>query len=527
MPLPAVGTPWPPEGTAGILDQLRIFGAWYGGQTKDLEAVYQGRNLARYDRPSQYSGGLIGLGARMLWGRPNGANGQDAVKLHVPVAGDLASMSADLIFGEDPEITVRATAGATSQKRLEAHIDGGLWTRFREAAEGQAAIGGTFLRAVWDTDVADKPWLQQMSSEDALPDFSFGRLTAVTFFETLSVVGQVVVRHLERHEPGIIRHAVYEGTLTTLGRVVPLADYPQTERLASMINTDGDGIATGVPMLTAVYVPNVLPNPMWRDNPMGKYLGRSDYSGIEPLMDALDETYTSWMRDVRLGMARLIVNQTALISAGTGQGALLDTDRELLVGLNLSPGADQGDPITQVQFKIRYAEHQATAKDLTQQIVTLAGYSFSSFSEAESGASSRATATEIKAREKRTLSTRKKKIGYWTQGIKEAVPMLLALDAFVYGATAKPGIPTVDFPDAVTEDPEAVARTLQTLHDAQVASQEVLVKMLHPDWDDTQVAEEITRIKADQPAPAPAPRVNAPDGAKIISDQPSDAQEAT
>lgn len=508
MPLPT-GGPWPPPEISPILDQLHVYGAWYGGDPAKLLEAHTGRTFGRYDRPAQYQGGLVGAFARMFWGRPGAVGTSESVKLHVPVAGDIAAMSADLLFAEDPKITVKDDAGATSQKRLQEYVDAGLIVRFREAAESQAAIGGSYLRAVWDKTVADQPWLTNMSPEDAVPEWSFGKLTAVTFFETLSVVGSVVTRHLERHEPGIIRHAVYVGTQTSLGEVRPLAEFVQTKRLATMINTDGDGISTGISQLTAVYVPNVLPNRIWRDSPVGKYLGRSDFAGIEPLMDALDETWTSWLRDIRLAKSRIIVNQTALTTSGIGQGATFDTDRELLLGLNLSPSADQPDPITLVQFGIRVEQHAKTSQELIEQIVRGAGYSVQSFNgESSMSASSRATATEIKAREKRTLTTRDRKIGYWTMGIKEAVPMLLALDQAVYGSSAKPGIPTVDFPDAVSEDQEAVARTIQLLTEAKAISEKTKLQLLHPDWDDDQIRAEQSLIKAETPTVLPTNGVN-------------------
>jgi hypothetical protein len=40
---------------------------------------------------------------------------------------------------------------------------------------------------------------------------------------------------------------------------------------------------------------------------MAAPLGRSDFSGLEISLDTLDEAHASWMRDIRLGKARLIV----------------------------------------------------------------------------------------------------------------------------------------------------------------------------------------------------------------------------
>ena len=74
---------------------------------------------------------------------------------------------------------------------------------------------------------------------------------------------------------------------------------------------DGDMISTGSPGLAVVYVPNQRPS-SWRNDPLGQHLGRSDLAGVESLMDALDEAYSSWMRDIRLGKARLLDNTVLL-----------------------------------------------------------------------------------------------------------------------------------------------------------------------------------------------------------------------
>src|SRR5690606_9676202 len=69
------------------------------------------------------------------------------VMLHVPIAGDIAETSADMLFSEVPDISIpeaheeRAPDGAKeAQDRLWAIIDaGGVHNKFLEAAESAAA----------------------------------------------------------------------------------------------------------------------------------------------------------------------------------------------------------------------------------------------------------------------------------------------------------------------------------------------------------------------------------------------------
>lgn len=80
---------------------------------------------------------------------------------------------------------------------------------------------------------------------------------------------------------------------------------------------------TGARRPTAVYVPNMRLHRKIRRTP----LGRSDFDGIEPVMDQLDEALTSWMRDLRLAKGRLVVPDAFLQSQGPGKGASWDPSR--------------------------------------------------------------------------------------------------------------------------------------------------------------------------------------------------------
>ncbi len=51
--------------------------------------------------------------------------------------------------------------------------------------------------------------------------------------------------------------------------------------------------------------------------------------GLETELDGLDEAISSWMRDVRLGKARLIVLHSYLENIGRGKGAVSEPDREV------------------------------------------------------------------------------------------------------------------------------------------------------------------------------------------------------
>lgn len=491
MPLPTADTPWPPTDTV-VQAALADWDAWYSSDPDRLEGRYQGRGAGgALDRPAQHRGGVMGRLARWFWGNPT-SPGQKRDKLHVPLAGDIARTSSELLFSEPPKLISEHTA---TQERLEELMNTGLQPTLLEAGEVGAALGGVFLRVVWDETVAELPWIDTVAADRAVPEFAYGKLRAVTFWTGLETEDdRRIFRHLERHERGVIFHGLYEGSTISLGHPVPLTEHPATAPLAAEVDAEG-GIDTGAPdHLTAAYVPNVRPARAWRHIPSAAYWGQSDFQGIEGIMDALDETYSSWMRDVQNGKGRIVVPSTMLDSLGPGQGASFDEDRRVYSGLNMLQRPGDPNPLTVVQFEIRVQEHRDTCAELIEQAVRQAGYSASTFGESGDGAA--VTATEIRARERRSMSTRGRKALYWGPAIADVTAALLAVESGPRFRTAGLELepPTVEFQDSISEGPTELATTAELLRRADAASDETLVQMIHPDWDEEQVQAEVDRL---------------------------------
>lgn len=503
MPLPDGDTPWPPPAWGQIAAKYAEWSAWYGGDPNELHQVYRDRrgpqmasDAHAYDRFVE-RGGLVGA-MRRFWGqqpRP----GQQNTKLHIPAAADVASTSADLLMREAPRVTLPDGDGTPGQDRLDYLFGDHTAATLVEAAEIGAAMSGVFLRGGWDVDRDQAPFLSAVHPDAALPDFQWGQLAAVTFWRELGREGHTVLRHLERHEPGVIWHGLYRGTDDRLGRPVPVTEHPATAGLAPGL-VDGQAIPTGIRQLTAVYWPNARPNRLWRSHPLGSHLGRSDLSGVEPLMDALDEAWTSWMRDLRLAKSRILAAQSYLDSMGPGKGGMFDEDREVFVPLNAMAGKD--DPgITLNQFEIRHESHNATCTALFERIVTDSGYSAQTFGLTGDVAM---TASEARARERKSILTTGKKARLGRLAIGQAAEMLMALDAAQFRSGIAPVRPDVEFADPVPESVTDRAQSLNMIATADATSVETRVRWLHPGWDDDQVRDEVEAIKGDRPDPAPA-----------------------
>lgn len=424
------------------------------------------------------------------------------VKLHVPAAADIASVSASMLFGDEPRFTIfDRSLGDTedgSQERLEEIINNnGLQMMLREAAENNSSVGDVFMKCRYDAEEATEPIIDVISGQEAVPEYRLKKLECVHFFSILKVDRKSgkIWRVYERYMPGEIYTMVYYGDSVTLGTETPdlLVDLGLEEY-----------VTTPVDMMLAVHIANLKPSRVWPTNNKG----RSDIEGMRDLLDSLDEIYTSWMRDIRLAKSRLIVpaeylrRRPAQMDGDNGKYTFeFDEDVETLVALDIAN--DKNMTITPSQFAIRSEEHAKAFEYTFRTIISMSGYSPQTFGldikgNAESGTSRRIM-------EKKSFNTNTKKQGYWRHPIEKFLTAVMHLDKALYGNEKLHDDDSVkmEFSDPSANDPVEIAGAVNLLHSAQAASTETLVKMLHPDWNDKKVEEEVQKIFEEQGVMSP------------------------
>lgn len=531
MPMPnlAEGSTWPPRPWNSAYAEWRLQNAWWVGDVGLLQAEY-GAMTAKV-RPSQLAGGVVGAAARFFWGRAPTQNLQQRHRLHLPLPSDIATASADLLFSEPPRMVlardevgddegtpdVTSTVAQTTpeQRRLES-LFGTNHTRrtLLAAAESQAALGGCYLVIAWDAELEPNgPYLLRVDHDAAIPVFSAGKLRALTCWSQVSNVDQTVIRHLEHHEPGHIYHALYYGTAQTIGSRQPMSAAAGQPWNTSEIDLIPDDVPTGTQRLTAAYIPNRYPQRMWRGIAGLDNFGYSDFSGSEPWFDAIDETYTSWMRDIRLGRARILVPQNMLDSMGPGNGATFDDDKEVFQSLGTAPGKPgDGATLAVQQFAIRWQEHQASIRDFTNVCLRNAGISSQALGSPEPGFGRSVTATEVDDRDSITQRTRDRKAETYKDILPALAVTMAEIDVAMFGGvptddgtvrTRLPARPELRFPSEAQIDPLKAAQTASLLHGANAASTQTIVRLIHPEWDGPTVNAEVARITAAAQANTP------------------------
>jgi hypothetical protein len=534
MPLPVSDTKsqWPPENMEAIFAHMAQWSAWYSNELSKLQAAYGGGVAA--DSTGFFASDTGGfkptIGQRMqrffVGQRPLGANRN--TKLPVPMGGLICQAVGDLLYADPPTFTVRidvdhdgsgvpAKTANPTQERLNELADAGMYTMLARGAEVGAALGGHFLRVAWDKNVVpDRPFLDVVDADQALPEFRWGHLVAVTFWSVVAREGVKVWRHLERHElsplgVGVILHGLYEGEEERLGYRVPLSDRPETMPL--FVLTEGSAVAGQVdsqsPGLCVEYVPNQGPTRLWRTDVVGRHLGRSSLDGVEHLMDQLAETLSDWMRARRAAKARVWYDKSLLGNPGPGNGAIADLDQETYVGVSdpaKGPNVKMTDKMQVLQPQFDPTGYAKTAEMLAEQILTMSGFTTQTFGLGQTTSRSiESTATEVEARERLTFLTRGRFIRTQTPHVARILQKLLAVDKAIFGTPNVVAPIWVEFPDSVQESMLRLAQTTQTLFAGQSASLDERVKILHPDWNDDMWDEEVAKIKAEFAEPVTDP----------------------
>lgn len=471
---------WPPMNF--LRWKMAEHSAWYGGDPQILANTYSritSINISGLNKVLDYN---------LFWARQVKNNCE--IGLHVPIAADISSLSADLLFSEPPSIKI---AEAHEQKASQVYKDSqevlnqmfddsGFYRKILECGETCSAMGGGYIKLSWDSEISPYPIPVVEQVDNAIPEFKFGVLTEVTFWSIVCGDGtEKVHRLLETyHRDGSITYKLYFGTSSNLGKEMDLKSLDET--------ADYQDITTNVPDLLVVYIPNMLPNRLDRNS----NCGRSDYSGIEGLMDSLDETYSAWMRDVTIAQGKIMIPQEYLSKSEDGTFRY-NMDRLVYTKLDVDP-VSEDSKITPIQFDIRANDFNTTCLNLLDRIISSAGYSPQSMGLQIEGLAQSGTALNV--RERKSFITKNKKESYWEPAIKRITKLMILVYKLELEGIIEADVDiTTSFSDSLSNDISETSSALQQISAAMAASTEVKVRMLHTDWSEDEIEAEVQKIK--------------------------------
>lgn len=516
---------WPPYPFDIAAMRFREHDAWWTGDTDELSRIYSGigEEATHLHNGRPYRGGVLGSLTRFWIGQPIVPN-EDRTKAHYDMPGILARLSSALLFSERPKIRYAKPAevpdGVTewthpAQDRLDTIMAADeTHAELLKSGEYAAALGGAYLAVTWDTKLRQNVRIRAYAADCAIPDFQDGILTGVTLW-TQYERNTDVYRLLERHDYGTISFTLWKGGQKNLGEIVPLNTLQETAHyngfrtpaeLADALVNPGSysetvTVATGVNELAVVYYPNDLPQTEWRKLGVLANLGRSDFVGNEERFDNLDQIFSSFMRDIENGGGRVIVPEAYLETGQPGTGAQFDKNRQYYSGINAlgSSGDPLSSQLTISQFDIRVEEHVSAMDAVKRLIADKCGYSPQHLGlQPSSHSTGPKTATEVEADFTASELTRDKKSLYIKPALAKLAQVALAIDGVVFpgkGGGWYDDLPDIEFAPISQIDVQKNATVVSLLYAAEAASRKTRVQIAHPDWDDGQVAEEVSLIE--------------------------------
>lgn len=455
---------WPPIGW--LWQGYERDMAWYSGNAQKLRSVSANDQTRRF------------------W------TSDEEIKVHVPIAANIASLSAGMIFSESPK--VECEHKRTQERLDEINRKNDTYSKLLQAAELAGALGGVFLAATWDINDGF-PRFHVVPANCGLPEWRGSELHSVKLW---TVVREDESGGVWRTEDiytrdGHIRTRLLKGTESDMGGEVSLNSIEETKGMKPDVNS-------GTDMLLAVYVPNMLPN---RERPYAHF-GRSDFDGLHGLFDELDELYSAMQRETRLTKTTVIVPAEYLRKRDAIFGIenpackqnqwVFGNESGAFVALDIDSGRTSS-PITVINPEIRAEQRIALCDELIKRIWQCAGYSPQSAGIDVSGSAESGTALNV--RERATIRTTETKKTHWWHALHHLMRALLKLDSVVFrsGVDADADI-TIELPSNAQPDISQMAEILEQLERAGAISTEMKIELLHPDWDEEKRAAELERI---------------------------------
>lgn len=420
---------------------------------------------------------------------------KEDIKLHVPIAADIASLSAGMIFSDSPAITCK---NKQVKERIEEILTvGGGYSALLQAAELCSVCGGVFLKWSWDAEDGT-PVLTAVPADAGLPKWKGGKVHEIKLWSIVREdenTGDIWRLQETYTHDGHILSELYKGTVTELGDARPLTVIQETADIIPDANS-------GTGMLLAFYVPNMLPN---RNRPHSRF-GRSDFDGLYGLMDALDEAYSAMQRETRMTKTTVIVPAEYLAKRqnifgpnspyAKGDQWVYANNSGAFTALDIDSGLNS-NPITVVNPELRADSRIAICDDLVKRIFSVAGYAPQSAGIDIQGSAESGTALSV--RERKTIRTTETKKTHWWHAVNDIIRAMLKLDAAVFRSGVDPNAEfSVELPSNTQPDIGQLAEIIEQLERAGAVSTETKVAMLHPDWDENKRAAEVARIRAEQ-----------------------------
>jgi hypothetical protein len=419
---------------------------------------------------------------------------------HDPLPERIAHAYSDLLFGSEP--TIEASAKSDQQNMDDMCAENALTFELRRWVDWSVSEGEVWWRVYVDQDVSPWPILDAASRIDVVPLFRGRKVVACAFVspifeQMLRIENQVIVeiwRHIEIQTDGMSRNLLYKGTLGEIGRPMPLG-------------SDPDGLTTDLPeewvhgldVMLAGRIPNKLGRD-WR-------LGISEYMGVHDLLLDLNEARTIMAENARLVLkARMVVPANSIDESGK-----FDSGREIIIAETLDDSLDarKTGPYAVLEYTFHAEQLIEHKNELVVDILARCGLA-EQFVASKGAATGAYTGTALRTRLIPTTMAAQGKGKIWD----DAIPKILSAMAQVSELPKEKGGCGISWKDSKTppafkrakplpdDENEIVQRHVMAVQ-GEIESIEQAILVMHPDWTQSQIDDEVEKIREDRSGPNP------------------------
>jgi hypothetical protein len=435
-----------------------------------------------------------------------------------PLASRIAEAFADLIFGEEPDFQAAKKA---DQQRLEDLVaENDLASELQQGAELSTSEGEVWWRVRVDRAASDWPMVEFHSRTNVMPLFSGRQIIAIAFIQVIED-DKEAWRYVECHAEGIILNKLYkiplgDATPTSSGSIIPvvmhvghpfgdqvsLSDRPETEDLDAVWEH-------GQPMLAGRIINRRGRTPR---------VGISQYKRVKDILYSVNEAATIGQQNMRLtARKRAVVDESVLQPQFDDDGKqiserpVFDSQDDVYIASAL----DENLESKQGPFKI--LEYSFDAAALVEWYLHLEDIVLTRTRTAPQlvgrHVESAVTGPALRARLLDSMLAANGKARWWDGGVPQLIKCLQLIDKLPirsggFGRSWEDANekPTMRRKSIIPEDPKDEADRHAVLMGSELESQFTAIADMHPEWSDSEIQDEMDRIRSD------APNLGAPNG---------------
>jgi len=446
----------------------------------------------------------------------------DVIKRHTGIPNTAANKMSVILFGNgftsrveifktdengkptneiDDKASKLATENLEILKKKTELVD-----HLRNGAVTESVFGHLFGKWNYDIELSEYPIFEIASVMNAELVKTRGITTAIVF-KNYHTIGDKLYVHKETHTTNEKGFAMYINKLYALDKStgsekeVPLTTIPQTANLKE------EFVFEGIIGMLAFEKPNKLPNAEFPNCPYGA----SDYAGAHNIFDALDEVFSEMVSEIRNNKPRRYVPENMIPTNRNGEKQPLDPFVTNYVKVTGDIDQDAQNKIEVTEINDKHESLQKKYDTLLTAALNKMGLSPLAIGDPGMVAMNLGDKSQ-QEKNKTTLETRNLKLQSWIPFMEKVLLQMLSLNAWIqkqFGVEQE-GLNkleinfsncnvAIEFPDYIqTSDKEIIDTWGAAKSNYRVASTETAIRYIHPDWSETQIMDEVNRIRFEE-----------------------------